>query len=292
MPWCVAGTECVGEPCVGCTPCESGTYKPFDGTAACEKCAEDSYSDQLGALNIGNCLSCPAGSTTGGKTGVGSMEGCTCLEGFDGMWSKSIGLVCHKCPRGPLKMCIAQLLLASQARATEPLATWEEDTDATRRHRAETDANGHAQALWQTQAATPHWQQGPAPSARKALPPQAQAAERTDSESPPDRTASGGLVALQVASGGPVPGRRWSASASGARNIRITTRRNATSVMGEQGLERKLGGSLAGHLTGLSASEMSGLRLETSPPVAKATLLGAMRATGELFINPPESGAM
>jgi len=96
---CARGQECVSPPCVTCSPCRPGFYKPFASASACAACPVGTYNPISGAQNASACLPCQAQASTQGLTGQTSQAACKCNSQYFSS-STSGSLVCSKCPKG------------------------------------------------------------------------------------------------------------------------------------------------------------------------------------------------
>jgi len=77
-----------------CPPCRPGTYKDFNGSAACLLCPGDSYQDRNGSTT---CTDCPAQTTSG--NGSFTVTNCSCVSG----WVGPNGGNCSRCVPGTYK---------------------------------------------------------------------------------------------------------------------------------------------------------------------------------------------
>ena len=91
---CNAGFTGTGR---SCDACDSGKYKPGDGSAPCDLCPDATYSETRGAANVASCLRCPVHANS--FPGSISPLNCTCNMGYSG----PNGQQCLACAQGKYK---------------------------------------------------------------------------------------------------------------------------------------------------------------------------------------------
>ena len=99
-----------------CEACVAGTYKDVNGSAPCSLCAAGKYSTELGEIESGTCVHCPANSMS--IAGSPALANCTCLVGHAG----PDGGPCEPCAAGSYKD-----VNGSQACALCPQGTYSQE---------------------------------------------------------------------------------------------------------------------------------------------------------------------
>jgi len=99
MP-CVKGEECNSTTCSTCSLCQQGYYKAAVSTDPCVACPANTYREETGAVDISNCVSCLAKSSTAGQGGQSSWSSCVCDINCYRIVADSATDACMDCPPG------------------------------------------------------------------------------------------------------------------------------------------------------------------------------------------------
>jgi len=98
--FCEKGQECNSESCEACSPCQAGYYKAAVSTDPCVACPANTYREETGAVDISNCVSCLAKSSTAGQGGQSSWSSCVCDINYYRIVADSATDACMGCPPG------------------------------------------------------------------------------------------------------------------------------------------------------------------------------------------------
>ena len=95
---CPKGEECVSPPCVACSVCLPGFYKPTATADPCTPCPADSYNPVHGGQELAACVPCRTKATTRGAMAQSTPSSCICdAEYYPAATAAS---TCTTCPRG------------------------------------------------------------------------------------------------------------------------------------------------------------------------------------------------
>lgn len=97
---CGKGYECTIPPCRVCTACAPGKFKSAKSTEACEECPANTYRQEIGATELGNCIDCLGRSGTSQKKGQSSWKSCICDSIYYRIRFEGPNDQCQVCPPG------------------------------------------------------------------------------------------------------------------------------------------------------------------------------------------------
>jgi len=97
---CDKGAECTTPPCTTCVQCAPGKFKSAKSTESCQLCPANTYREDPGARELGDCQDCVAGSNTGGNKAQTSWRNCLCDKAYYKIISNVPSDACYECPPG------------------------------------------------------------------------------------------------------------------------------------------------------------------------------------------------
>ena len=96
---CQKGEECVSAPCLTCSPCSAGYFKPLIGIEECMPCPSNTFNSKQGAQDQSECQPCRIHASTQGRIAQISQASCICDDQYYAQ-SSLFNYQCIKCPNG------------------------------------------------------------------------------------------------------------------------------------------------------------------------------------------------